>query len=147
MNTVAVLSSGPEGSRRLAERAFENYLAVFTISLLALIPDISLLTFGRTTLLVTASWTVWVMVRLYQAAVEASIHETRFLAVRSHVSTLIGFGLLICAAGIMAFIGRDERDVMAAAGIVLLFSTTEQAWSLLNRIAADRRDDRSRSDI
>src|SRR5277367_3553386 len=78
MNAPAALSRGPEGSRRLAEQAFENYLAVLMVSLLALFPDMSLLLFGRITLVVTATWTAWVLVRLYQAAARPSAHETRW---------------------------------------------------------------------
>src|SRR5471030_2704228 len=135
MNAVAALSRGPQGSRRLAEQAFENYLAVLMVSLLALFPDMSLISFGRITLLVTATWTVWVVVRLYQAAAEPSVHETRLAAIRRHLSTLIGFGLLIYSAARMALDGADMRDTFAAANIVLLFSATEKAWGLLNRIA------------
>jgi hypothetical protein len=98
------------------EQAFENYLAVLMVSLLALFPDMSLISFGRITLL-------------------PSVHETRLIAMRRHVSTMIGFGLLIYSAGRMAFDGHDMRDTMAAATIVLLFSATEKAWGLLNRIA------------
>jgi len=141
MNAVAALSRGPHGSRRLAEQAFDNYLAVLMVSLLALYPDMNLITFGRVTLLVTAAWTAWVVVRLYQAAAEPSVHETRLTAMRRHVSTLIGFGLLIYSAARMAIDGKDMRDTMAAANMVLLFSATEKAWGLLNRIAAARRDD------
>jgi hypothetical protein len=139
MNAVAALSRGPEGSRRFAEQAFENYLAVLMVSLLALFPDMRLVTFGRITLLATATWTAWVIVRLYQAAAVPSVHETRLLAIRRHLSTLIGFGLLIYAAGRMAFGDGDTRDTMAAATIVLLFSATERAWWLLNRIASAKR--------
>jgi uncharacterized membrane protein len=102
MNAVAALSRGPQGSRRLAEQAFENYLAVLMVSLLALFSDMSLINFGRITLLVTATWTAWVLVRLYQAAAEPSVHETRLTAIRRHLSTLIGFGLLIYSAARMA---------------------------------------------
>ena len=136
MNASAALAKGPEGSRRLAEQAFENYLAVLMVSLLALYPDMTLTSFGRITLMVTATWTVWVLVRLYQAASEPSVHETRSVALRRHLSTLIGFGLLIYAAARMAIDGKDTRDTLAAANIVLLFSATEKAWGLLNRIAA-----------
>ena len=136
MNAVAALSKGPHGSRRLAEQAFDNYLAVLMVSLLALYPDMTLITFGRVTLLVTAAWTAWVVVRLYQAAAEPSVHETRLAAMRRHISTLVGFGMLIYAAARMAIDGKDMRDTMAAANIVLLFSATEKAWGLLNRLAA-----------
>jgi hypothetical protein len=109
MNAFAVLSRGPEGSRRFAEQAFENYLAVLMVSLLALFPDMRITTFGRVTLLVTATWTAWVIVRLYQAVAVPSVHETRLVAIRRHLSTLIGFGMLIYAAGRMAFGAHATR--------------------------------------
>jgi hypothetical protein len=136
MNVAAALGRGPSGSRRLAEQAFQNYLAVLMVSLLALFPDMTPTTFGRTALVVTATWTVWVLVRLYQAAAEHSVHETRFTALRRHLSTMIGFGLLIYAAARMAWNGADMRDTLAGACIVLLFSATEKAWGLLSRVAA-----------
>jgi len=139
MNAAVALSKGPEGSRRLAEQAFENYLAVLMVSLLSLYPDMTLLSFGRITLMVVASWTVWVLIRLYQAASEPSVHETRWVALRRHLSTMVGFGLLIYAAARMAWDGKDTRDTLAAANIVLLFSATEKAWGLLNRIAMARK--------
>jgi hypothetical protein len=139
MNVTAALSPGPGGSRRLAEQAFENYLAVLMVSLLALYPDMRRTTFGWVTLLVTAGWTAWVIVRLYQAAAEPSVHETRLVAVWRHLSTLIGFGMLIYAAARMALGNGETSDTMAAACIVLLFSATEKAWGLLIRIAAAKR--------
>lgn len=141
MNAVVALSRGPRGSRRLAEQAFENYLAVLMVSLLALIPDMTSITFGRTTLAVTATWTVWVGVRLYQAAAEPSVHETRLVAIQRHLSTLVGFGMLIYSAGRMALGGSDTHGLMAAATIVLLFSATEKAWGLLIRFASAERGD------
>ena len=139
MNAASALARGPTGSRRLAEQAFENYLAVLMVSLLALFPDMTPINYGRITLLVVASWTVLVGVRLYQAAAEPSVHETRAAALRRHLSTLVGFGLLIYAAARMAIDGSDTRDTLAAAAIVLLFSATEKAWGLLNRIATAKR--------
>ncbi len=139
MNAAAALARGPEGSRRLAEQAFENYLAVLMVSLLALFPDMTLTSFGRITLMVTATWTAWVVVRLYQAAAEPSVHETRAVALRRHLTTLIGFGLLVYSAARLAIDGTDTRDTLAAANIVLLFSATEKAWGLLGRIALVKR--------
>ncbi len=141
VNAVAVLNRGPQGSRRLAEQAFENYLAVLMVALLALFPDMQLITFGQVVLLVTATWTILVVVRLYKAAAEHSVYETRLVATRRHVSTLIGFGMLIYAAARMAIDGTDKRALLAAANIVLLFSATEKAWGLLNRIALVDRED------
>ena len=135
MNAVAALAKGPRGSRRLAEQAFQNYLAVLMVALLALLPELSLVTFGRVTLMVTAAWAVWVVVRLWQAVAEPSEHETRMAALRNHLTTLIGFALLLYAAGRMGLGGADTRNLLGAATIVLLFSATEKAWGLLIRIA------------
>ena len=85
--------------------------------------------------MVTATWTAWVGVRLYQAVAEPSVHETRGTALRRHLTTLIGFGLLIYSAARLAIDGTDTHDTLAAANIVLLFSATEKAWGLLSRIA------------
>lgn len=139
VNAEAALQPGPEGSQHLAEQAFENYLVVLMVSLLAVIPEMTILTFGRIALLVTASWTALVLVRLYQAARQYSPHETRFRAMQRHLLTLIGFGLLIVSAGQMAWNGSDMRNMVASATIVLLFSATERAWSLLKRIAVAKR--------
>ena len=144
MNVGATMRKGPLGSRRLAEQAFQNYLAVLMVTLLALFPDMPLVIFGRTALLATATWAIWVLVRLYQAAAEPSVHETRLLALRRHLSTMLGFGLLIYAAARMAWDGADTLDTLAGACMVLLFSATEKAWGVLNRIAAAKQaeDDR-----
>lgn len=139
VNAVAALQPGPEGSMRFAEQAFENYLVVLMVSLLAVIPEMSLQTFGRIALLVTASWTALVLVRFYQAARQHSAHETRFRAMQRHFLTLIGFGLLIVSAGQMARNGTDMRNMIASATIVLLFSATERAWALLKRIAVAKK--------
>ena len=135
LNAAAALAKGPHGSRRIAEQAFQNFLAVLMVALLALLPDLTVVTFGRVTLLTTSAWTVWVLVRLWQALAEPSRHETRATAFRQHLSTLIGFAMLIYAASRMAVGGPDARDSLAAATIVLLFSATEKAWGLLVRIA------------
>jgi hypothetical protein len=58
------------------------------------------------------------------------------MALRGHLSTMIGFGLVVYSAARMAWNGSDMRDTLAGACIVLLFSATEKAWRLLNRIAA-----------
>jgi hypothetical protein len=60
---------------------------------------------------------------------------TRWIVLRGHVSTLIGFGMLIVAALRMALGGQDERDWFAAATIVLLFSAITVSWDFLIGIA------------
>ena len=54
------------------------------------------------------------------------------MALRRHLSTMVGFGLVVYAAARMAW--ADGRRLH-----LLLFSATEKAWGLLNRIAAARK--------
>src|ERR1700733_12677662 len=91
MNAAATLGAGRGSSKRLAEQAFQNYLAVMMVSLLALYPQMSPHTFGAITLCVIALWAVWVLVRLYQAFSSPDDHEPRLLALRRHFSTVTGF--------------------------------------------------------
>jgi hypothetical protein len=135
MNASATLGAGPGSSRRLAEQAFQNYLAVLMVSLLALYPQMSPATFGSITLCVIAVWAVWVLVRLYQTLASPVDHESRLLALRRHFSTVAGFGILIVTALRMAMKLADDLNLFAAGTIVLLFSATVVSWELLGRIA------------
>jgi hypothetical protein len=135
VNAAATMGPGQEHSRRLAEQAFQNYLVVLMVSLLSLFPEISIATFAMVSLLVTAVWIVWVVVRLWQVIASPGSVGARLLQLRRHLSSLIGFGLLTVAALRMAAGGRDERDWFAAAAIVLLFSAITVSWEFLIGIA------------
>ena len=65
INAAAIL--GDIHERRLAEQAFQNYLAVMTVSLLAIFPTLEIPTLGFVTLAVTAVWAAWVLIRSYLA--------------------------------------------------------------------------------
>lgn len=67
INAPAILSEAYESSKRLAEQALQNYLAVLLVSLLALFPSLKLSELGFATLGLTAVWGVWVLMRLYLA--------------------------------------------------------------------------------
>jgi hypothetical protein len=135
MNVKATLGRGRGGSNRLAEQAFQNYLAVLMVALVALFPDTSLVTFGRVTLCVTAVWFIWMLVRLYQAAVQPGERESKFYALRRHLSSLIGFTILVTTALRMALRFGADLHWFASATIVLLFSATTVSWEFLVKIA------------
>jgi hypothetical protein len=135
MNAAATLGAGRTSSKRLAEQAFQNYLAVLMVSLLALYPQISPATFGSVTLCVTGLWAAWVLVRLYQTLASPADHEPRLLALRRHFSTVVGFGILIFTATRMAMKLANDLNLFASGTIVLLFSATVVSWELLGRIA------------
>jgi hypothetical protein len=133
INAPATL--GEDHSRRLAEQAFQNYLAVLMVALLALIPHMNLDTFGRITLAVSALWVVWVCMRVYQGATGGGSLGFRLRALRRHLPTLIGYAMLVTAALRMALTGEDEIGWIAASGMVLLFSAVRVSWQFLVRLA------------
>ena len=65
INAPAALGSDRVASKRLTEQAFQNYLAVMMVALVALLPDISTRAFGIVCLIATASWSLWVVIRFY----------------------------------------------------------------------------------
>lgn len=139
LNVAAIFDEAQGRSRRLAEQAFQNYLAVLLVSLLALFPSMSLAELGLVTLCVTATWGAWVLVRLYQAITRPDGADARWQSLRRHVSSLVGFGMLIFAASRMALNVGDSRNLFAIATIVLLFSAAEVSWELLIRIGKTKR--------
>lgn len=133
VNAQAIL--GDPNTRLAAEQAFQNYLAVLIVALLAIIPMIDLTSFGLSTLAVTAVWGGWVLVRFYLLSTRAHDPGSRLRALRRQFTAFVGFGMLIYAAFRMALgIGAD-RNMFAAATIVLLFSATAVSWELLLKIA------------
>jgi len=141
---VSIHASGMSGamhrnSKLLAEQAFQNYLVVMLVSLLALFPTLSLGELGYATLGLTAARTVWAGVRMYQAAMQPYGEGSRLQSLRRQFASLVGFALLIVAAARMAREWGDPRTMFAAAVVVLLFSATTVAWQLLLRISAEKR--------
>jgi lysylphosphatidylglycerol synthetase-like protein (DUF2156 family) len=135
INAAVTLGAGHGGSKRLAEQAFQNYLAVMMVSLLAFFPGMKTSTFGLAAICLTAVWAIWVLVRLYCEFARPTDDEYRVFALRRHLSSLIGFGILVATALRMAMNIADDRNLLAGATIILLFSATQTSWELLNRIA------------
>ena len=52
-----------------------------------------------------------------------------------HLTSLIGFGMLLFAALRMALNWGDDYNWLAASTLVLMFSATTVSWELLTRIA------------
>ena len=128
-----------QNSRRLAEQAFQNFLVVMLVSLLALFPSLEKTELGYVTLGLTALRGVWALVRLYWAAKEPYETSSRMQSFRRQLPSLIGFAVLMYAASCMALDRGDTHTTFAIGIVVLLFSATTLAWELLLRIAADQR--------
>jgi hypothetical protein len=135
INAPAALGPEQAVSRRLTEQAFQNYLAVMMVSLLALFADIRTPVFGGVTLACTATWSIWVFVRFGQTVFHRGERRAWIRAVRRHLSSLIGFAMLLFAATRMALQWGDDYNWLAASTLVLMFSATTVSWELLTRIA------------
>lgn len=137
VSTNASTVLGPEATilRRLTEQAFQNYLAVMLVAFLALFPGISTERFGMLTLGVTAVWSTWVVIRFFQALIVQVQQRSWIYSLRRHISSLIGFGLMLASASRMALNRGDSFNMFAAAALVLLFSATAVSWELLKRMA------------
>jgi hypothetical protein len=139
INAPTALGKMHQNSRRLAEQAFQNYVVVMLVSMLALFPSLDVSELGIVTLGLTALRGVLALVRLYWAAKEPYEVDSRMKSLRRQLPSLIGFALLIYAAQAMARGAGETRSTFGAAIITLLFSATTLAWELLLRIAAEKR--------
>jgi hypothetical protein len=139
INASTALGEMHQNSRRLAEQAFQNYLIVMLVSLLALFPSLEQSDLGYVTLGLSALRGIRAVVRLYWAAKEPYDVESRMKSLRRQLPSLIGFALLIYAALCMALGEGDTRTTFAIATVTLLFSATTLAWELLLRIAVQKR--------
>jgi len=135
INAGAIWGKAHENSKRLAEQAFQNYLAVMLVSLLAIFPTLDIRELGFVTLALTAAWTVWVLIRLYLALTRPHDPGSRLQSLRRQLSSVVGFGVLTFAALRMAFDKGDSRNLFAIGTMILLFSATAVSWELLLRIA------------
>lgn len=135
INADETIGPGRENSRRLAEQAFQNYLAVLLVSLLALIPEITARMLGFATATVVGLWMVLNLVRLSHSLRNRNSEDSHRNALRRHVISLFGSALLIYASVRMAEQHADDRIFYATALIVLLSSATMVAWEFLLRVA------------
>jgi hypothetical protein len=135
INATAALGPDEETSRRLTHQAFQNYLAVMMVAMLALFPDLSTATFGGVTLAATATWSVWVVIRFYQTIALRFEQQSWVTTMRRHLSSLIGFLILMISALCMVFHYGQVYHWFAASTLILLFSATTVSWELLMRIA------------
>jgi hypothetical protein len=138
MNAAAVLRDEHGDSQRLAEQAFQNYLTVLLISLLALFPQLTLTDFSTSALGLTALAAFWVLVRLYLVLTKPLDRGAKLFSFRRHLLSLAGFAMLIGSAVRMLTTREDHRTWIAAGVIMLIAAATTVSWELLARIARAR---------
>jgi hypothetical protein len=135
MNAAAVLRDAHGDSQRLAEQAFQNYLTVLLVSLLALFPSITMTEFGASTLGLTVIASLWSLARLVLVLTKPLALRAKLYSFRRHLLSLAGFVILIVSAVSMLTTREDHRSWFAAAVMILVASATTVSWELLARIA------------
>ncbi len=135
VNAAAALGSGDRLTQGMTEQAFQNYLTVMIVALLALFPNWEAQTFGVICLLAVAARAAWVGVRVFQAFKHPAPRQSLVFALRRYLASAIGFVLLLVAAVRMAIGRGEEFNMLAASTLVLIFSATTVSWELLRRIA------------
>ena len=138
LNAETILGSEHKHSRRLAEQAFQNYLAVLVVSLLVVMPGVTSVSMGYTLLSICALWCAWAAVRMVQAVGHTPLGVSRVGPLRRYVSTLIGFGLLIYSAYLMMTGSHDYTGYTAAGVMLLVISATVASWELLIKLAESK---------
>jgi hypothetical protein len=130
-------SIGPsqDTSRRLSEQALQNYLTTVLISMVALIPDGSIRSFGIATVCMTTAAAILTVVRLAMLLRRPDEKIGRWRSIRRYSTSFLAYTMLIYSAVRMSFGDSDHRTMVAISLLVLLSSATMVSWSLLLRIA------------
>jgi hypothetical protein len=139
VNADKILGEAHAHSRLLAEQAFQNYLAVLIITLIAFFPGISLRSFGYSVIGATLVWSAWIVTRIYLTASTAAASVSRLRTLRLYFGSFMGFVTLLYAGWQISFGKIDDHDDVAAGLLLLLISATLVSWELLISIASDKR--------
>ena len=137
LNAERILSAAHEHSRRLAEQAFQNYLAVLVVSLFVEMPGYGPSALGFTLLIMSGIWGAWAVVRLGPLIARPFARDTRLAPVRRYLVTLMGFALLVLAAYRMIR-GGEYASYVAMGTLMLIISATIASWELLVKVAEER---------
>jgi len=135
VNASAALGAADPLTRGMTEQAFQNYLAVLLVALLAEFPGLPASAFGWICLVTVSSRGVYVGVRLFETFRRRAPRQSFVFVLRRHVAAVAGFGMLLAAAARMALYNGADYNLLAAATLVLMFSAVTVSWELLRRIA------------
>ena len=138
LNADLILGSKNRHSKRLAEQAFQNFIAALVVSLLVLIPDVSERDFGFSLVGVSLPWGVWVLVRAFQSFMTHTGFLPRLTALRRFLAPTVASGLLIWSGFEMSSGRRGFQGSIAVAVILMLISATAVAWQLLIKVAEEK---------
>lgn len=135
LNGAEVFGDGRERQKSLAEQSFRNYIAVLTVSLIALFPKTDIRDFSAVALgvaMISAAIVASHLLRLLRSWRHDAAH---WLALRRHAVSLLAFSALAYGGVKRPDMPGDSRVLFAVATILLLVSTTIVSWELLQAMA------------
>jgi hypothetical protein len=136
LNAETILGPGHEHSRRLAEQAFQNYLAVLVIALIAVFPGMAPDAVGYSLLWMSGIWGAWAIIRALPAiSMRSRVWRN---PVRRYLATLAGFAMLVWTGWDMIHTNTYRGEAVAIGAMLLLVSATLVSWDLLIRIAEEK---------
>ncbi|MBV9991839.1 MAG: hypothetical protein JOZ72_11160 [Alphaproteobacteria bacterium] len=138
LNAEQILGPMHKHSKRLAEQAFQNYLAVLLISLVVVFPGLSPISLGSSLLWMAGIWGAWAVARALPSIARPVPGQSWSGPARRYLATVAGFGMLVYEAAQMVYAKADHPEFIAIGAMMLLLSATIISWELLIRIAEDR---------
>lgn len=138
LNAETILGENHRNSRRLAEQAFQNYLAVLFVSLMVFFPHVSPSGFAQAVLWISGIWGGLTVVRFVQVIFHPPVGYPEWNTLRRYLPSIAGFALLIIAGVEMLVAKQDESTTCAIAVMMMLLSATILSWDLLVQIAAEK---------
>jgi hypothetical protein len=143
LNAEQILGPEHKHSKRLAEQAFQNYLAVLLISLVVVFPGLGPISLGSSLIWMAGIWGLWAIARALPSITQPVPGQSWFRSARRYLPTVVGFALLVYESIMMINGKNDHPEYIAVGALLLLVSATIISWELLIRIAEDRYKARS----
>lgn len=137
LNAETILGPGHEHSRRLAEQAFQNYLAVLVVSLIVVFPNMPPDGIGYSLMWVSGIWGAWAIARAIPSF-RAPRDKRWYNPTRRYFATLAGFAMLVWSAWKMIATRTYHGETIAIGAMLLLISATVVSWDLLIKVAEEK---------
>src|SRR5215472_3121331 len=146
LNADLILAGSRPHTKRVAEQAFQNYIAVLMLSMIFLEHGYPNRVIAVQMVTLSFVMTLWSVQRLRSAlsVSDESFNKSRTL--RRLLPSLLGYLLMLVFGWKLRYgFDTDEARVFAFAPILLLISATGTSWDLLVRVAEIRHNTRHAS--
>ena len=146
LNADLILAGSRPHTKRIAEQAFQNYIAVLMLSMIFLEHGYPQRIIAVQMVTVSAVMTLWAIHRLRSALRVSDKGFNKSRTLRRLLPSLLGYLLMMVFGWKLRYgLDTDAARVFAFAPILLLVSATGTSWDLLVRVAEIRHNTRHAS--